>query len=44
VTSWRPPGPAVDVELLTMADESITSREDIARLVMVYRVTWQEAM
>jgi len=41
VDGWRPPGPAVDVELISGTSD-IAVREDMTNFVFVFRIMWQE--
>ena len=40
IGSWRPPGPAVDVALLTATKRSTNLREDLTLYTLVYTIVW----
>lgn len=40
ISGWRPPGPAVDVDLLSSTQRSSGIREDITAVTLVYTIVW----
>jgi hypothetical protein len=42
VASWRPPGPAVNVELLSFTPRDTAAREGVSLSTFIYTITWQQ--